>query len=494
MFKPTEELEKRGIEVVKKRPEQSELFDTDWAIAITDSGGTLTASGMEIRRRWIGDEGVCVAITGWIRIKDDPRTEPDTFGHEGEAGDEPPTHEPAFDIGQEVAIIGRDASGSASFIGNHSSIEAIGQYTEGGEQHYLVGTVWFPESSLAELAPEESGDDNETDKWFFESPKAVYSGKMIEYRERSGKTKTARAGWVAENFGDPGDWAPIAWRFKQQEVGSTLAWSYLAEDAGKPESHHECPSITADEPDQPTAPDPGEGWRLLERGETIQPGDEIDDFGWRPVEGIIGGKVKHAKFRRRITPEKIPTLSSLRGMWKDDAPDPGESMTEDRINRIRESLCDPKSPLYGSDLVPLIADLCDAFESPGLTTKWDADYEPPLSWPDDKRVVVTETDGKLNVWEAGEVRQNHNRNSIKPERRVAWMAIEPYQPPYQPPTTWQRTADRPPTEADGGLNKEVAAKDVEGSFYVRDWDKLASRPDFYIEWIPTAALLSACRD
>ena len=47
-------------------------------------------------------------------------------------------------------------------------------------------------------------------------------------------------------------------------------------------------------------PDPGDGWRLLERGEVIQCGDEIlDDIKWRPTE-IIGHIVHGAWFRRRI--------------------------------------------------------------------------------------------------------------------------------------------------------------------------------------------------
>lgn len=32
------------------------------------------------------------------------------------------------------------------------------------------------------------------------------------------------------------------------------------------------------------------------------------------------------------------------------------------LDRIKNALADPKAPWYGSDLVPLVADLCEEFE------------------------------------------------------------------------------------------------------------------------------------
>jgi hypothetical protein len=57
----------------------------------------------------------------------------------------------------------------------------------------------------------------------------------------------------------------------------------------------------------PVQPDPGEGWRLLQSGETIQRDDEV--FGgtmWWKVGGAVGRHLKESrvgKYRRRVEPQ-----------------------------------------------------------------------------------------------------------------------------------------------------------------------------------------------
>jgi hypothetical protein len=56
---------------------------------------------------------------------------------------------------------------------------------------------------------------------------------------------------------------------------------------------------------------PGEGWRLLEKGETIKEGDEIlMHDGWK-VALIAGKMVKDAMFRRRISKPRIYTYEDV---------------------------------------------------------------------------------------------------------------------------------------------------------------------------------------
>lgn len=108
---------------------------------------------------------------------------------------------------------------------------------------------------------------------------------------------------------DPGE----GWRWV--EVGETLqAGDELPDDSGEwcgtgmvgEACDSECRYRRRVEP-APVQPDPGEGWRLLQSGETIQRGDEV--FGgtmWWKVSDAVGLRLKESrvgKYRRRVEPQ-----------------------------------------------------------------------------------------------------------------------------------------------------------------------------------------------
>lgn len=55
--------------------------------------------------------------------------------------------------------------------------------------------------------------------------------------------------------------------------------------------------------------DPGEGYRLLEKGEVIQEGDEVNAYGWRPTSSVgykVGGAgAALCEYRRKLPPHTI---------------------------------------------------------------------------------------------------------------------------------------------------------------------------------------------
>lgn len=92
------------------------------------------------------------------------------------------------------------------------------------------------------------------------------------------------------------------------------------------------------------APDPGEGWRLLDVGERLQEGDQfynsVADWVGVCLTWSSGVVLKGSVYRRRIAPQYVPYTwddrEELRGRWYRHKEDNSEHMVRD----VRVDSCD----------------------------------------------------------------------------------------------------------------------------------------------------------
>lgn len=100
---------------------------------------------------------------------------------------------------------------------------------------------------------------------------------------------------------------------------------------------------------QPSTPDPGDGWRLLERGEVIERGDEweVNNQGVWINAGLIGNKVDSGHYRRRITP--APCICPQPGVVSLDCPTDGLGHGFSEPDTVPIQFMVPRRVLDGGD-------------------------------------------------------------------------------------------------------------------------------------------------